>query len=260
MGLRFSGKNSYSFIGGIIEIEKGVMRDKEAESRNQDIVIVLRSLLKKKGLSSLFLIQNDEIYALVIQEGISNSTAVIKQALVYAIRELEHFIGSSFSGDIEIYAGFGRVRTKVTEVIQSFNEAGEALRVNRARNTSIIPFYEDLGVYQLITVLPEETVLSPFISLHLGKILQYDRENKSELLRTLDEFLKCRGSKQETATRLYIHRQTLYHRLEKLEELLGENFLEQEQRLCIEFALRAYEMVSPLMRKKGAFAGEGLRQ
>ena len=40
----------------------------------------------------------------------------------------------------------------------------------------------------------------------------------------------CNGSKKETAEQLYVVRQTLYHRLEKLEELLGTDFMASPKR------------------------------
>ncbi len=253
MGLRFSGKSGYLFIGGMIEIEHDLIGEEEEkiESKNQDILILLRSLLKKQGLYSLLMLKNNGIYVLAVRECISDNTgAFMKEALLHTIEQVKYSIGSSFSNGLRIYAGFGGIRTKITEAVHSFKEAFDTLSVARALTVSISPFYEDLGIYQLIKALPEATVLSSFISRHLGKVLQYDRENRGEMLRTLDELLKCQGSKQETAKRLYIHRQTLYHRLEKLEELLGEDFLEPEKRMCLEFALRAYEVISPSITQK----------
>ncbi|MCP5972660.1 helix-turn-helix domain-containing protein, partial [Klebsiella pneumoniae] len=49
------------------------------------------------------------------------------------------------------------------------------------------------------------------------------------------------GSKQETAKRLFIVRQTLYHRIEKLESFLGADFMEADKRLALELMLKAYD-------------------
>lgn len=53
----------------------------------------------------------------------------------------------------------------------------------------------------------------------------------------------CR-KKQETATKFYIVRQTLYQRLQRLNELLGEDFMDSYKRQAIEFAITAYDYVS----------------
>jgi purine catabolism regulator len=55
--------------------------------------------------------------------------------------------------------------------------------------------------------------------------------------------LACNGSKQETAKQLYIVRQTLYHRLEKIEEILGHDFMNHEKRLVIEIMIMSYDFL-----------------
>ena len=60
-------------------------------------------------------------------------------------------------------------------------------------------------------------------------------------MNTLSLYLKFNGSKKETAKHLFIVRQTLYHRLEKLYELIGEDFMEPPKRQAFEFAVAAYE-------------------
>ena len=47
----------------------------------------------------------------------------------------------------------------------------------------------------------------------------------SELLRTLKVYLDHDGSKQIAAQQLFIVRQSLYYRLEKIEELLGADYM-----------------------------------
>jgi purine catabolism regulator len=61
---------------------------------------------------------------------------------------------------------------------------------------------------------------------------------------TLKMYLACNGSKQETAKKLFVVRQTMYHRIEKLETLLGSDFMSSEKRLAIEFMLLAYDYLN----------------
>jgi purine catabolism regulator len=74
--------------------------------------------------------------------------------------------------------------------------------------------------------------------------LQYDQKYNGKLLETLKTYLECNGSKQETSNRLYIVRQTLYHRLQKIENLLGEDFMKHEKRVAIEFMLLVFDYFS----------------
>lgn len=57
-------------------------------------------------------------------------------------------------------------------------------------------------------------------------------------------YLACNGSKKETAERLFVVRQTLYHRIQKLQQLLGADFMKPEKRLAIELMIQAYEYLA----------------
>ena len=100
--------------------------------------------------------------------------------------------------------------------------------------------YDDLHIFRIIAALDPDKDLKTFVMDYLKPVMDYDRQRNGELMQTLQTYLACNGSKQETAEKLFVVRQTLYHRLQKLEELLGQDFMSPEKRLAIEFALHAY--------------------
>ena len=71
----------------------------------------------------------------------------------------------------------------------------------------------------------------------IEKLNEYDSKHNSNLLQTLDIYFQCNGLKKEMAEKLFIVRQTLYHRLEKIEQIIGSDFLNYENRLCLEIML-----------------------
>jgi PucR family transcriptional regulator, purine catabolism regulatory protein len=251
IGLRPANKGGYLFIAGIIEIEHDLMRDEEheIESRNQDILVLIRSLLKKLGIYNLLLIKNNQIFILCIRESFSDTitSKIVKELLLQLIEQLKNSINHNISKHIKILSGFGNFKQRLADISQSFKETYDTLAVTRIL-PSISPFYEELGIYQILKGVPDHELLNSFIAYNLGVIIECDKTNNSNLLQTLAEYLKCMGSKQETAERLFIHRQTLYYRLGKLEELLGKDFLKPEKRICLELALYAYQIVHPLTR------------
>jgi purine catabolism regulator len=103
------------------------------------------------------------------------------------------------------------------------------------------PFFDDLGVYRILTQIKNDYILSSFITDYLGQLIEYDDKHNSQLLLTLNVLFQCNGSKKEAADRLFIRRQTLYHRLDKIERILGNTYLTPNHRLCLELALRAHE-------------------
>jgi purine catabolism regulator len=248
IGLRPLNKGKYLFIAGMIEIEHdlNINGEEEFEAKNQDIVVLLRSLLSKNGIYNLLLAQNNQIHLLCIRESFSVTvtSSILKDPLLKTLEQLKSAINHNVSKYIRIVSGFGNLKQRLVDASQSFKEAFDALSVARtlpSNDTS--PFYEELGIYQIFKGMADTQQLTAFVKHHLGAVVEHDKQHNSNLLETLDKFLSCMGAKQETAERLFIHRQTLYHRLEKLEELLGEHFLRPDNRICIEVALRAYDLI-----------------
>lgn len=140
-----------------------------------------------------------------------------------------------------IYAGVGTFVSQLAQFPDSFKNASDTLKLAPLLKEDGHAFFDELHIYRIISLADQEEKLSQFVKDYLQPLLDYDKEWQGEMLQTLKTYLSCNGAKQETAARLFIARQTLYHRLQKLEELLGGNYMDPEKRLAIEFALYAYE-------------------
>lgn len=101
-------------------------------------------------------------------------------------------------------------------------------------------FYDDMHLEKVLFPILQDEQLSLLIEEYLKPVIKYDEANQSNLLKTLQTFLLCKCNKKETAERLFIVRQTLYHRLQKIRELIGDDFLEPEKRLLLELLIYAY--------------------
>ncbi|EIT86661.1 PucR family transcription regulator [Fictibacillus macauensis ZFHKF-1] len=106
-------------------------------------------------------------------------------------------------------------------------------------------FYEDLHLHRLLAMIPQKQELHRYMLDYLQPIIEHDKLHQSQLLQTLTVYLQCQGNKKEAADRLFIVRQTLYHRLKQLQELLGEDFMEHGKRQAIEFALLVFSVEQP---------------
>lgn len=144
-----------------------------------------------------------------------------------------------FSGLI----GISHNCTDLSRLKDSLESAKETLRIQKDIGEMQQPFYSNLHCYRIIASMKQSGNLDDFIEEYLGPLIRYDVEKGGQLLRTLKQYLVLCCSKQETATALYIVRQTLYHRLDKIEALLGEDYILPEKRVAIELAIYAYEYV-----------------
>jgi purine catabolism regulator len=102
--------------------------------------------------------------------------------------------------------------------------------------------FDDLHAWQLFLQV-DPAVLTEYIRHQIGPLLDYDHQNGTELVQTLEAFFATGQSKQLTAKKLYIHRQTLYYRLEQISSLLGDNWDTPVRRLALATALAAHRFL-----------------
>ncbi|MCQ2009109.1 PucR family transcriptional regulator ligand-binding domain-containing protein [Sporolactobacillus sp. STSJ-5] len=244
MGLPSPNGEKYIFVGGIIEFEHNVIEDgpERMEARNQDILVLTRSLLKRYQMHHLLMMKNNQVYFICAKERVtSESLAGLYKNIQGLINGLDKYINQALPS-LKFHVGIGKSRTRLSEVWMSFKEAYQVIEISQT-----VPamgkcnFYGNLGVYQLLNAVPEP-ILNEFIHDQLGQIIDYDQKHHLNLVETLSMYFKCMGSKGETAKKLFIHRQTLYNRLEKIRDILGDDFFEPERRHCLEMALLGYPL------------------
>ena len=74
----------------------------------------------------------------------------------------------------------------------------------------------------------------------VGALIAYDRQHRSELLKTLFSYLNEFGVLEATAGKLFVHRNTLKYRLVRIAELTGWNLNDPEHRFHLDLACRAW--------------------
>lgn len=170
----------------------------------------------------------------------------LKAALEALFRRLaERQAGAKWSWKV----GIGRKVNHCRCVPKAWRQAVQALNVQQPPEALIQPSsrfsqvtfvsYDDLHIWKLFLEVNEEA-LRQFVDEQIGALLAYDQCHGTELVKTLEVFLASGQSKQEAAKSLFIHRQTLYYRLEQISELLGEDWELPPRRLALETALAAY--------------------
>jgi hypothetical protein len=94
--------------------------------------------------------------------------------------------------------------------------------------------WPELGVHRLLGVAPDAHLREALAQPGIDRLL---REGGADLVRTARVYLDEAGSAQRTAQSLGIHRQTLYHRLERIERLAGLDLDSGRDRLALHLAL-----------------------
>ncbi|MGW1270386.1 PucR family transcriptional regulator, partial [Streptomyces sp. NPDC002491] len=92
--------------------------------------------------------------------------------------------------------------------------------------------WSSIGPYRLLTSLPPTRVQDPAVRALTSPAHR-------ELARTAEVYLDCAGQAGRTAAALGIHRQTLYYRLSRVEQLTGLDLDDGEDRLLLHMTLKA---------------------
>lgn len=92
---------------------------------------------------------------------------------------------------------------------------------------------------RFLFALRDSPDLRGFAEQRLRPLIERDRRSRGDLLATLAAYCDNCGRKADTAAELRIKRQTLYHRLHRIEEALGADLDDGDTRLALHLALRA---------------------
>lgn len=131
--------------------------------------------------------------------------------------------------------GIGTRVTGIKELANSFKEAQVALEVGKVFDTErSIVSYENLGIARLIYQLPT-TLCDMFLKevFKRGSIDSLD----GETLFTIQKFFENNLNVSETSRKLFVHRNTLVYRLEKIKKLTGLDLREFDDAIVFKVAL-----------------------
>ncbi|HMO58961.1 MAG TPA: helix-turn-helix domain-containing protein [Roseiflexaceae bacterium] len=146
-----------------------------------------------------------------------------------------------------LVVAIGKEAANVVSWPRSVREAEQAMRIGRQLlgGRQVLDF-SNLGVYRLLILLRESPELWEFYRATLAAISEYDREQRAELIKTLDAFFDNLGNLARTADALHVHRNTLLYRLSRIREISGLDLDDPEDRLAIWLALKAHRVLKTL--------------
>lgn len=147
-----------------------------------------------------------------------------------------------------VHAGVGRRATELEDWKDSYREALQSLSMAIRLHERTPLFFGDLSVYRLLFQLEGSPELESFCREVLGPLMDY--EGSGDLLETLDAFCDRLGNLSQTAERLFIHRNSLLYRMERISQLAGIDMNNPDTRLAVHLALKIRRMLRPAPSKR----------
>ena len=147
---------------------------------------------------------------------------------------------------VKVLIGVSPVVDKLKDLARAYKEARIALEVGKVFDFERpVMSYESLGIGRLIYQLPT-TLCEIFLSevFKKGSLESLDRET----LMTVQSFFENNLNVSETSRKLFVHRNTLVYRLEKIRKLTGLDLREFDHAVTFKVAL----MVKKYLTSKSA--------
>ena len=163
---------------------------------------------------------------------------------LHEIEKIAKTIADTIASDFftKVSIGIGTPVTNIKDVSRSYREAQAALEVGRVFDTDKnIISYENLGIGRLIYQLPT-TLCEMFLNevFQKSSLDSLDRET----LLTIQCFFENNLNVSETSRKMFVHRNTLVYRLDKIKKITGLDLREFENAITFKVALMVKSYLS----------------
>ena len=212
----------------VTDIPRAVMVVQQVDRTDVMVLDVIQRLFPDKQSDFVFSVSETDI--VVIKE---LSAAEDPAEIEDLARQIENAVRSELM--VKVIIGIGTVAGHLRELADRYKEAQVAIEVGKIfePEKSIIR-YENLGIGRIIYQLPT-TLCEMFLSEVFKKnpIESLD----ADTMDTINKFFENNLNVSETSRKLYVHRNTLVYRLEKIKKLTGLDLREFDHAIVFKVAM-----------------------
>jgi len=154
---------------------------------------------------------------------------------------------------VQLSIGIGNACHNSSDYKRGFSEANEAIQMGQNLQKAeeeempsqpLVTHFNDLGVYRYLYKIARMDDLRDVYQEQIALIDSYDHRKNTDLLDTLEVYLECAGNLTKTSERLFVHRNTLIQRLDRLQSLCEVDLQERSNWLTLQIAIKVYKLRS----------------
>lgn len=215
-----------------IDVPRAVFYIKRQEAADSGIYEVIRNMFPDKEKDFVINIDADNI--ILIKE---LPEVIRSEELEAMAQKILNTINSETM--IKVIVGLGTVASNIDELNNSYKEAQIALEVGKVfEEGKDVLNYDSLGIGRLIYQLPIK-LCELFLQevFKKGSIASLD----DETILTINKFFENDLNVSETSRQLFVHRNTLVYRLEKIMKLTGLDLRKFDQAIVFKVAMMVYK-------------------
>lgn len=195
-----------------VDVDRAIFALQYDDIRGVDVYDIISGIFPDNGKD--FVIDLDNNMIAIVKEV---KMGISADELEKIASEIANTVTSEAMVNIRI--GIGTVASNIKDVAKSYKEARIALEVGKVFDgEKFIMNYDNLGIARLIYQLP-----TTLCELFLSEVFKKDSIDSldQETLYTIQKFFENNLNVSETSRQLYVHRNTLVYRLDKVRKITG---------------------------------------
>lgn len=221
-----------------------VLENCENDQHKNKIISSLQQTISNNfhDYQGLFLCANNNILSVFLFYKLEQSNIAVVNTTYNIVSDLYTKLGDSISCTLNI--GISRCHCGLNSIRTTFKDTLNAINLNKHQNNKqAISCYTDKQEYHLLSTLPE-AYLEKLCEDTISPLIEFDKNNNGNLITTLKIYYLNKFNSTDTAKKLFLHRNTLIHRLDKVKELLHNDFTDSDKMFSIYLGICAYEILN----------------
>lgn len=146
--------------------------------------------------------------------------------------------------EIPFVIGIGTPIEDYLKLRVSYFQANEAIQYGYHGESGEIYYYENFMVDQLLDSVRDKQILETFAQMSLGKLCEHDQKHGTDFVKTLEIYFECNGNVSIAAKKLFLHRNSLIYRMDKIKEILGSELKDSTELLTLQVGLHVLRLLN----------------
>jgi purine catabolism regulator len=145
--------------------------------------------------------------------------------------------------ELSVSVAIGGFYNQIADLRHSFHEATAALAVRKyLSQPAQILWYDDVALHVLLERFSNQAEVGRWLDGLLGRLITYDANNDTELVRSLEAYFDANQNSQQAARDLFVHPKTLKYRLRRIAEILGLDPFAGDRQLAFYLAVKLHRL------------------
>lgn len=137
--------------------------------------------------------------------------------------------------------GIGENHAGVKTFHESFQDAQVAINIGRRqKGPGHRHTYASTDIFRILLSLADHPDLQKMTLSTVGVLIDYDQQRGLDLFKTLSVYIRNRGNISKTARDLFLHRQSLHYRLQKIESLTGRSLVDPDDIFLMDLSIKLW--------------------